>query len=471
MWFHRNTLFIALLWVIAPVEAASPKTDDLLRGLSPAMRVKVLAGADARELCQYQVLEKEFGLRFQSGTPTTDPNALDPSACSDANQPSDIKIEKPEDLKNSQKRNLWFFGSAAYCTYKRELKSALERAARKLKENEGYAFVEREDVLNGALCALSKKTLDLWKPLKDSYCVAVAGNTSTALECFYNEPCRMDCGAGAVNLQMLGAYELFAGENGMDAAERKRFENYYPNLALGPFSSPGPGGIEETLNPFESAKALKKPVKLANQAALGPYALTGLRIAVVTKDSYQRNFSKTDLTGQAELNSNAILLSTSPEGAREFTRRRFEGAPGSDETSGVFEADTAALTRALVALSFMKSTDGDPQNPENWRAYEQIIAKVNYEKIVKGTYLLRSINPSDQAAYQVIQSILAKPIYRDTQIYIHPHGVSSLGAAILDKKIYHFDAPFSFVTFPSAEDDHLTKFVNSRIDRCLESVR
>lgn len=469
MVLQRNLSIIGLfLWAIAPAEATPLANQDLLRGLPPAIRAEVLSGADANTLCQYQVLEKEFGLRFESGTPTTDANAPDSSACTDG-KTSSARIAKAEDLKNIQKRSGWLFGSAAYCTYKKQLKSALERAARKLKENENYAFVQRDDVLGGALCAFSKNTLKLWQPIKNSYCIAVSGNTSTALECFYNEPCRLDCGAGAVNLQMLGAYELFAGADGMDVAERKRFDRYYESLALGPFNAPDPGGIEETANPFESSKVIKKPLKIANQAALGPLALTGLRIAIVTKDSYQSQFSKSDLTGQAELNSNAILLSTSAEGAREFTRRQFEGEPGSRETTGVFETDSAALTRALVSLSFMKGTDGDPLNENNWRAYEQVVAKINYEKIVNGSYVLRSGNAADQAAYQVIRTILAKPLYRDTQIYIHPHGVSSLGAAMLDKNIYHHDAPFSFVTFPSAEDEHFERFVNSRIDRCLES--
>jgi hypothetical protein len=459
------------LLINPPMSAgASPTSRDLLSSLPPPLRSQVLEGASARDLCELQVLEKDFHLRFKPGTTANAPSQLsDLGPCGEGSKTYEVRITNANDLKSSDKRGAWLRSSAGYCEYKKRLKDSLERAAKKLAANPNYGFLKGNEPSQGIFCALSPSAWTIWKPIKNSYCIAASGNSSTALECFYSEACRFECGGGSINLQMLGAYELFAGEDGkMDDQERTLFDRHYPDLSTGPFAWPYSGGIEETSNPFEGAKAKKKRVTLAPQAKLGAYALTGLRIAVDTKDSYKRSYGN-HAKDSAELSSNAIIISTSSEAAKAFESAGIEGNPATDEIVGAFERDAKLLREHLLALSFMRDNDGDAKDPKNWKAYEQVISRENSKAILDGTYQLRNASPQDQERFSKIQKILAQPIYRDTQIYIHPHGIMSLGAAVLDKKSFHYNAQLSFLSLPSSEDTHFERFLQSRVDRCLET--
>ncbi|MBC7385957.1 MAG: hypothetical protein H7301_07330 [Cryobacterium sp.] len=458
--------------------AAKPRSDDLLLGLPPAMRSQILAGASDDEICHYRILEKEMKIKFRSGAPATNPRQPGSAyPCSSDTPPLVANIASAEDLKNESKRVDWLWSTPAYCEYKKQLAKALERAALKLKRNPKYGFLTEDDVKKNRLCSVSGPGFQkLWSGLKGSYCVASNGDSAAAMQCFYGEECRLECGGGAVNLLNLGAYELFAGADGiMDEKEAARFNREYPNLAVGPFTSDPNYGIQGTQSPFFGSNAKLKATDVRKNSRFGEYGMTGFRIGLSTNQDYQRQ-SQQDLaagrTSQAlvtELNSNAIVISTSKEGAQEFASLASPGgATSADQDFTQLKNDSDEITKNMAWLTYLKPGESYDSESE-WLPYDQITATKNSDAIIAGTYRLRNATDQDQKAYARIQAILSKPMYRDTKIYIHPHGELSLAKAILDKKKYHYDfrASMTLLSLPTSEASNYGSFLESRVDACL----
>lgn len=471
---------VLLLTLMASVTAYA-RTDDILNDLAPSLKAQILSGASAETICEIRVLEKEMKVSFKPGPPSSDAGRLDPNMkCSASAPPPVVKITTASDLNTKAKRYDWLWSIYGFCEYKKQLKAGLERAAAKLKENPGYGLMSNDDLATGKQCVLSPQALTYWGPSQTSgsRCLVTNGNSSTALECFYKEECRFECGGGAKNFQMLGAYELFAGANGMDAAERRRFDHHYPNLATGKNRWPQKDGLENEKDSYDGIQIPKKPIGLSLQATFGEYALTGYRVVVDTKKSYRTAYMNTNGAhggNSIELSSNAVVVSTSQNAVNDFVKSNVDGNVSQDQITGTFEADMKTLTDELLKLSYMGEGEGDPNDPQNWQSYDQVRQTANREAILNGKF--RLANPGnkipadefarDQASYAKLQSILSKPIYRDTKIYIHPHGIVSLGWAILDKKSYHPEAQLSLWGAETAEDNQYSHFVTSRIEACL----
>lgn len=461
--------------------AALAGTDDILNDLAPSLKAQILSGATAEAICEIRVLEKEMKVSFKPGPPSSKHDQVDMNMKCSASAPAPaVKITAATDLNSQAKRYDWLWSIYGFCEYKKQLKAGLERAAKKLDENPDYGLLSSDELAAGAQCALSPSALNLWGPSQTSgsRCLMTNGSSSTALECFYKEECRFECGGGAKNFQMLGAYELFAGADGMNAEERRRFDRHYPNLATGKNRWPLRDGLESEKDAYDGIQIPKKRIGLSLQAQYGEYALTGYRVVVDTKKSYRNSYMNTNGAhggNSIELSSNAIVVSTSQDAVKDFVKGTVDGNVSQDQVTGAFETDMKVLTDELLKLSYMGDGEGDPNDPQNWQAYDQIRQVSKRDAILNGTF--RLVNPGnkipadefarDQASYAKLQKILAKPIYRDTKIYIHPHGVVSLAWAIIDKKSFHPEAQLSLWGAETAEDNQYSHFVTSRIEACL----
>lgn len=471
------SLLLALLSTITAL-AAPPSTDDLLNGLSPTMKAQILSGMNAEGICELRVLEKEMRISFKPGPPSSDPAHLEANGqCAKDGPPPLVRITNASDLKSRERRTDWLRSYYGICEYKKQLKKGLERAAVKLKANPDYGLMSDDELSQGALCSIASKE---WLPSNTpgSRCLMANGNASTALECFYKDECRFECGGGAKNFQMLGAYEVFAGEDGiMNTSERRRFDRHYRKVTTGKFQWPSTDGLDYEKDDFDGIQLPKKTINLSNEAVLGEYALTGYRVVVDTKTNYRQAYIKnTGAFGgnSSELSSNSIVVSTSPAAVKSFTGISVEGNPSSTAVTGQFEKDMKALTTHYLKLSYMGADEGDPEVASNWRSFDQLRVEKNREAILAGTYkLIRHPSVSqtefnqDLAAYAEIQKILQKPIYRDTKLYIHPHGIVSLAWAVVDKKGFHPEAQFSLWSAETTEDNQFEHFLTSRIEACL----
>ncbi len=486
--------------------AGHPRTDDLLLDLDPGLRKKILDGIgdDDTGLCHLRVLEKDFKVKFKPGPPRSDSKnvPIDNQCARDAPAPV-IRIASAADLTTEDFRTDWLWSYYGWCAYKKQFQTGLERAAAKLKKNPNYTFITQTCVRNGQGGTVASP---LWK--QEGRCLAAAGNSSTALECFYNDKCSFDCGGGALNLQMLGTYELYAGADGiMSPAERKLFDEAYPEIATGKYAWPRTDGLEYRMMDFNSVKDKNtgrrkrletKGVDLNTESVLGENALVGLRLVVDTKTAYKSMQFEKDpdykLKESAQLTSNSIVVSTSAAAIQDILAAPVEGARSSDKIIGRFEEDMKTITdlyvgkddRAKARGEFLSYNENATDNPSTWETFDQLSRISNRKAIVDGTYLLKR-HPKltdaqwkyDQAAYAKIQSILQQPLYRDTKIYIHPRGIVTLSDAILAKKTNHPEAVLTVWTGETHddaagdtdEDLRFQKFLNYRVQTCLESAK
>src|SRR5688500_4327180 len=107
------------------VLAAPPNTDDLHVGLPAGMRATILNGADAQRICKVRVLEKDFGLKSQAGSTTSDPSEVgDEKPCDSAKPTGVVSIasadelihdEGVDDSVDDKLRSKWFNTPPAVC--------------------------------------------------------------------------------------------------------------------------------------------------------------------------------------------------------------------------------------------------------------------------------------------------------------------------------------------------------------------
>lgn len=470
-------LLLAILFTAA-ASAAPPGTDDLLNGLPPEVKAQALSGLSAEGICELRVLEKEMRIAFKPGPPSSDPAHLEANGqCAKDGPTPVVRVSSAKDLKSRERRTEWLRSYYGICEYKKQLKKGLERAAQKLVANPDYGLLSDSELSQGAFCSIASNE---WVPstTAGSRCLMANGNSSTALECFYKDECRFECGGGAKNFQMLGAYEVFAGADGiMSDAERRRFDHHYQKITTGKFRWPATDGLDYEKDDFDGVQLPKKTISLSNEAALGEYALTGYRVVVDTKTSYRKSYLKQNgafAGNSVELSSNSVVVSTSPSAVKNFVATSVEGNPSSTEIVGQFEKEMKNLTTQYLKLSYMGANEGDPEASNDWRSFDQLRVEKNRAAILAGTYqLVRHPSVSqaefsqDLAAYAEIQKILQKPLYRDTKIYIHPHGIVSLAWAVVDKKGFHPEAQFSLWSAETTEDNQFEHFLASRVEACL----
>lgn len=468
-----SSLFLTLMAGLFSMSTwAGPSgTGDLLNALSPEMKAEILEGADAEDVCELRILEKEFRISFQPGPPSSDPAKLKPNNQCGKNAPTPVvKISKVSDLKDRNRRWEWLRSYYGSCEYKKQLAAGLKRAANKLRNNPKYTFIKNETIDAGESCTIDSQA---WKPsdTPDSFCMMADGNASTALEALYVGKSSFDCGGGVKNIQLFGAYEVFAGSDGvMDDDERRRFDRSYTKIVTGKNNYPEAGGLDadETGkylgedDDFDGHQIMKKSVDIMSEASLGEFGLTGNRVFIRAEPGYKESYlEEKGLTekGSTQLASNSVVISTS--------------SADTVLDDAQIETDMKELTEQYKKLTF--NTNADHAAPGSLNAFDQLAVKTNREAILAGTYRLKRTGKAltdaqwkqDQAAYAKIQEIIQKPFYRDTKIYIHPRGVVTLANAIIVKKGMHPTAQFEIMAADSAEDHQFETFLASRIDACL----
>jgi hypothetical protein len=500
---EARTLAILCLLLASSAPAGD---DDLLKDVAEPLRSSILSKLDKRGECEIRVLENEFGVKFAKGSPASEPGDVGLGRCTDGSEASTADIASAASLTDPDRRFDWFSSPAAYCAYKRKLAVGLKRAAKGINRNTDFEFTDSD-----IGCNLSG--LPEWKKIKGSFCYMATQNASSALESFYTGKCELDCGSGVVALEQLGALELFKGENGeFDGNEEAWFNHYYPTVCVGPFQGEGSKeGIEGTKSPYWGASVKKKLLPASSYAQYGKYGLTGIYCAIGTKDHYVTAVQKKttgDFQRFANFKQNFVILETSEEAAKRFTDVKIDGEGSVRKLVGKFEQDFKTLGEELLKLSFNRDSevtrDTIEEHPEIWKAWQQVTHGANYRSIVDGTYVFRNLtakdcpgladelranpglklkNPSEKqcpALYRIRQ-ILADPVYRDTQVQLHPTGIISLGEVGLHVLSEHpidetetdpakkgkTPAPMAFDVFQTSESAQFDKYVAFRINSCM----
>jgi hypothetical protein len=431
----------------SPVGVALPP--DFLAELSPEWRSHVIQqlGHDRKALCELIVMQ-QFGLKFRKDATLDAPSEIvPPNLCGNQRQETIVRINSPEALTRADYRAAWAASKPVHCEYKRHLSKALARAATKLNQNPGFGFPTESEILAGKPCTLGPQTMSRWMAsLNGAYCYTVRDNigSASALECFYRDECRMGCGPAASTLDHLAAYELFAGVDGvMDPTERDLFDTQYARLIA-------VGQLDDSGLPASGSPFVFTPVPLASHIADGPAMISGVLGAFASRT--QPSISGTTPEAFADANQNFIVISTSNDAYRQLR------TPNIEEQIRV---DMQVIGETL--RTFWK---------ENPRLWEEVVYVKNYSAIADRTYSFRNL-PSDPAAraraldsIRKIQEIYAKPMFRQTEVRLHPHGNMPLGAVPLFIFGHFPDGAISFLASKSNEEHHRKNYFDALVSRC-----
>ncbi len=486
----RTSVLLFCALVSAGAFAAPPNTDDLLVDLPAGMRAAILNGADAQRICKIRVLEKELGLKFQAGSPTSEPAEVGEEKPCDSDRPTGVvSIASADELihdegadpsVDDQWRSKWFSTPPALCRFKSIYSAAVTRAAEKLEENEEFTLVDESDRSSGRCFAFGGEAANLWQVgLGGSMCAGIPEGVSpsAAARSLYTSPARMGCAPGALTLQMLGMYEVFAGSDGvMSPSEAERFDRYYADFITGEFRGIGStGSIEGSRSPYEGrdlhAGKNYKVVQLGSEATRGKNSIVGYRIVVDTKKSYKdrKRPSTTSFAKWANFTENAVILSSSSEGAADMASlsTTLEGSTLTDEQVGQFESDMKDLRTAMLKLNYLSEEEGPISDESLWQPWDQFISPKNQKAIAAGTYEYYNATEDDLRNLKTVMGILNKPRYRDTKVYVHPIGQLTLAQVAVQIIKHHRDAKITLYTPYASQHRHYANFVDSRMDACL----
>jgi hypothetical protein len=301
---------------------------------------------------------------------------------------------------------------ASLCAYKFKVAPAVSRAVSGLSNNSNFKFISHKPYIE----FMQPQN---WLAWKGFFYPGVENHL--ALDDFKNEGISTDCALG------------------LQAAEYSMLRELYGNAKF-----------DSEFRPDEIAFASWEIIKSSNSATWGNLTNADTvtdsaavqtsamgAMGFVGVSGYIRNVYGEDyLDAPVDRGENFITVSVSPAAAAELKR------------SGGFEEFNRMNVRIFELGKIL------------YPALESL-ALTNYDADKL------DIGSVKDAAFRELQSILARPVYSEFKVFVHPLGVMTLGEHIVRLLEKNPRTPYAFQLYPSRTNSgHYTRYVNSLLSNC-----
>lgn len=389
-----------------------------------------------RAACLYRFLQ-DLGWRFTPGTGTTMKivagTPCERADLTEAHDAGDLQAELPASVQLQADPQRWLADldalinhPATLCAYKFRLGNAARAAIDKLAANSSYRFSGLQFGWVGF--GLSGAAAKGWEPIyRWGRGYQPITSNYHAIQSFYNDRVRSECGVGRQIAQYATQAELY-GPQAFDAEFAK------DEIVIGTFNK-----LHRTRSILLGSHAgeLFADGLARATAQLGRQAFVGLPGFIHAVD----RATLTDISNQAE---NFVIY---------------------DVTS-----DAANALRNQQGFAYYNA-----RNEELWQLAQNIRAGSGHKfqrlLIDKEPELRRDLNTTERTAVEAMDNILADPFYSGFMIYVHAQGVQAVGyhiARLLDRNP---GTPFRIeLALHNLHTELYLRYARHQIHACLRST-
>ncbi|MCD9088206.1 hypothetical protein [Stenotrophomonas sp. SY1] len=348
----------------------------------------------------------------------------------DAQAHHDLRVQLPRYYDVAQREQLaaeLLQQPASLCAYLFKLGDATRAATARLQANDGYRFTAVQMGWIGfGMRGANAQGWQRFRSFGRGY--APNGSNSRALDAFYSGQVRSECGVGRQVAQLATQRELYG-----DALFDREFTA--GELSIGTFLT-----LHDTQSILLGSRAGEffADGKAVRTAALGRQAF--MAAPGFIEHVFDKRFLD-DINNQAE---NFVITDISQDAAEALARH------------GGF-AHYDALNRQIWELSRQLPDRGG-------RHFERLLHERDRELRVQ-------LSPQQQATLAQIDALLADPVYRQLQIYVHDKGVRPLGYHIVRLLDRNPRTPFSIdLALHNLHTTLFRRWLDARLRDCANTV-
>ncbi len=432
--------------------------------------VTIYNKATPKQRCQIDVLQKKLGLKLVSGTPEEPKNYEKSRACdylklSDAQLAGDMNIYIRDADEFLGSLDAWMNSYPAMCGFKYRVSEVAKRSVDLLHANMQDQFVDATSNQRTACYAEGSSRSLIQPDSKGAFCMAARFSASSFVECFRKGQCYADCAVGAQAAELNLMYDVYDENNDgtLDAREKALFDLAYSpeETVVGRWDISPTEGLYATRNTFHGQGSKK-----VGFIPKGTQTFVGAAFVLHAKESYKKevNAGRIDRRGGwANLAQNGMIVSVAPAAVNEIYenelhQHQYPNANSEEALMTLFEKYYGELRKKALALSY-----GNPNG-----VYEQFMTKENFAGIVNGSYRFKNASAADLKTIDEMRAILKRPVFEQTDVYVHPYGRLTLANLMVKMMNYHIDADASFETYRSSINTmQFEKYRDTYVAECL----
>ncbi|MCM0605535.1 MAG: hypothetical protein KA715_05545 [Xanthomonadaceae bacterium] len=472
-------LLMGLLSPMAMAELSTEPTGSEIQSFVESLRSSGLSADEQIKLgCKLQTLS-EMGWELQTSPSIQSITfASDTDGCSGTTPVLSIPSSMDDFSKVESDFNRALTSDATFCEYKSRLKTAGERAARKLYMNKGFGFRKP----NGPFATFD--STGAWVN-ESNLLTKPAGSACEAIRALYSKPTQSDCAVGLHAVHEASQLELYGCENfdQMFSADELVLGNNWDAVMASSNIFYGAPNVKFGIF-YEEYNAEKYPESHPNQfdpgaqktAAKGRLALIGLSGYVGYRGAAYKDF----LDDDSNKGQNFMIIDTSDAGAATLAAR---GVQSYDQT-------LEQAYHLMLKVFFETNEDGSISRNQytknlNKRYFdnETRLWLMNAVKVTTD-WLERSDRGSNIPAMPTpmtrtaetdslgriltrVMELLNDPFLRDTQVFVHPHEKMSLGHYVVYQLVENARVPPMIRLYDSTVNTLLfTRYLGYKIESC-----